>query len=101
MNDGTSLLRLIVEKDFRKLEGVTDPKWVNQMVQEERSVGENRVKKLYDGDPFAQREWKLDATEAAWRKAKKQCEQVMHVGVKKHEDYGECKGCLGKNFLKE
>ena len=96
-NDGTHLLRLVVVKDFKKIKGVTELRWVNQLVQPERTVAKSR----YDGEPFAQSEWKLGATEAAWRKAEKECEQVMHMGVEKHQWYGKCKGCLGKNNLKD
>lgn len=101
-NHCASLLRLIVERDFKGIKGVTDPKWLAQLVQKEEVVEKGRTKKLYDGEPFARWEWNLDATEAAWGEVLRQCEHTMHVGdMKNHNYHGGCRGCVGKSCLRD
>ena len=91
-----------MERDFKGVKGVTDPKWLAQLVQKQEVVEEGRAKRLYDGEPFARWEWKLDATEAAWGGVLERCEQIMHVGnMKNHERQRRCRGCVEKSCLKD
>ena len=99
--DESHLLRLVVNRNFTKITGVTDPKWLVQLVQMEEAVDDSRMKRLYAGDPFARWEWKLDATEMAWKEAATHCKRVMHVGdMKDHDECNICKDCIGKSCLR-
>lgn len=100
-SDGSDLLRLVVKRDFTKITGVTDPKWLAQLVQMEEAVDKSRMKKMDAEEPFARWEWKLDAAERTWKEAATHCKRVMHVGdMKDHDEYSICKDCIGKSCLK-
>ena len=95
---GASLLRLVVQRDFRQIKGVTDPMWVTQLVQKERVVEESRAKWK---EPVVRWDWKLDAMKEAWTTTEQECRRVMWVGYVSYDRTHEWYDCPpGKTRLK-